>query len=254
MSRRGHKAWTIRLNPEQTITTNNALELIQTEENLSNRALAFTFIMENTLLGFNRDETPASVTYTLAQVNCAYLCFEPPNYVCNETVASKKRGSPLGSVSEYVIRRCRDCRRWKEEKAQEDQDKESLKIGMRKIMNFRKLFLKIARDGFEADVHICNQRMLEHGQFTMSRDGVNLPCPLSDNETVSIRDVCNNAINPNTSSPPCEFLVTVAHKVRLSQTQEYGFMKDIVALEPPGREKDRVSVEAEFKVANDERK
>jgi hypothetical protein len=220
-------------------------------EGLENKPDAFRLIMEKALLGFPTDEPPASVQSVFTRVNCKWLDYAPPNFMCNETVGPKKKPTPLSNVPQYVISRCRSCKEWKADKERDKEEAYLRRDGTRKILDFRKLFLRIARDGFSADVHLCRHGMSE-GHFSMSRDGESLPCPIAE-KAVKIKDVCLKAINPVTESSPCEYLITVAHQVRIAESPEY---KDVAreVLRLPGPDNGRIIVETDAKVIDPEKR
>jgi len=220
LSERKTVPWTIRIDPERVTVTNSALAQIIEDEGFEKfkraaKRHAFDYLIDRSILGFSDLVTPIRIDRLRGRIECDLLIERDDIFYCLESMGSKKKEPvQLGADPDWVFSKCKGCQDAKQRARQEYEDKQAQKDSIKKVLEFRKLFMKIAKDGFFANVRLCTANVSINGGFFISTDGITLPCLLQEGGAVNINKVCKMVLDTKTGQTPCRYLVEQEHIVR----------------------------------------
>lgn len=212
--------WTIRVEPERREVIEQALNKIIEDEGFDPddrqvRRKAFNHMIDRTLLGFGADVTPSQISRLHGKVECDLLFELQGSFFCMEGMRLKtKEPRDLGDDPDTVFLKCSGCQIAKERQREEWEFREARKDTIRKILEFRKLFLKVTKKGFLASVLVCTHNVPIDGALFFSVDGVTLPCMLQDGKAVKVENICKLVIDEETQKTGCRHLIEERHIVK----------------------------------------
>ena len=197
----------------------------------------------------------------LTSINCDYLLYDG-KFFCLERYHNKKERDIIGIEPSKVKDNCMACLKGKQDIIKHKITEQRRKESFRKLHDFLKQFIVITEKGIIANAYMCTYDALD-GKFHVSKDGKSLRCPLEEDEYISIKEVCFNRVNPKKEMPPCQYLITLEHIVKLTKADLETMDIDIPVIEYEEPEElsshtlnteHRKKVEADFKIQEDEDK
>ena len=197
----------------------------------------------------------------LNSIKCDYLLFDG-KFFCLERYHKKKERDIIGTDPSKVKDNCMACLKGKQDLIKQKIDEQRRKESFRKLHDFLKQFIVITERGIIANAYMCTYDVID-GKFHVSKDGKTIKCPLEEDEYVSIKDVCYTRLNPKTDLPPCHYLITLEHLVKLTKEDLKTMDIDIPEIEYVESEElssrtisreHRTKIDADFKVKEDEDK
>jgi len=151
----------------------------------------------------------------LETINCDYLLYDGKFY-CLEKYHKTKERDVIGIDPEKVKANCIACLKGKQDIIKNRLIEQRRKESFKKLHDFLKQFIVITEKGIIANAYMCTYDAID-GKFHVSKDGKTIECPLEEDEYVSIKDVCYTRLNPKTEMPPCHYLITLEHIVKLTK-------------------------------------
>ena len=221
-----------KIDEEKKEYINQVLEGFQYARKIENKGDAlFDLIKEfsdqilNAPKGASKKDTDA--LNSLYNLKCDFRIMRDFNYLCAEKLHKTKTLNTLGDDISIVSKMCESCLRGKDVERQKEYEKEMRKDAMRKLLDFRKEFIRITKEGFNANCYMCSHDLSDKFSILFSNDGYTLLCPINDYQKVDITSVCEKTINPINNKFPCQYLIALAYTMDIRRTKEYETLKQI---------------------------
>jgi len=243
------KVLSIRLPENQTETINKMIDEYSKEKGVTKGEALYQLLIESRIKKpedrvFEPEENPSNI------VGCNFLNLIENNFYCFENLHRTKIGKQLGESLSIVIEKCKACKRGKEQQREKENEKLLQKETIRKLIDFRKEFLRISQDGFGATCYMCKADLLDNYRISFSHDGLSLLCPQLENKLVLIKEVCRQAIDRKTQEIPCKYFIELEHHVTFTETPIYEKIK--TKLPQIEYQEDKTKVESEPTIKENE--